>query len=293
MTPAFPLRFSLVVATLGRVVELDALLMSLAQQVGPDFEIIVIDQNNDDRLDALLARHGETMSIRHVRSDIRMLSHARNLGLRLCRGEIIGFPDDDCLYPPGVPSTVAAVFADNPDLGLFSGAMATPEGGLGSGRWHPVPATITRANVWITAMSSALFLRRAVLDRIGGFDERLGVGAVYGSGEETDLVVRAIDSGMRGEYDPGLRVVHPDKRLTAEAAARAWSYGRGCGFVLGKQRFGWRVVAALLVRPLGGLVLGVLRGRFIEMRYYSATFSGRLAGLRAGIRSAHNRAVGT
>ena len=68
-----PPGFSLVVATLGRVAELDALLVSVAQQVGPTFEIIVIDQNQDGRLDALLARHGETMSIRHARSEVCIL----------------------------------------------------------------------------------------------------------------------------------------------------------------------------------------------------------------------------
>ena len=167
---------------------------------------------------------------------------------------------------------MARVFADNPGLDLLSGAAAAPSGGRGSGRWHPVPSLISRANVWITAISGTLFLRHVLLDRIGGFDERLGLGAVYGAAEETDLVVRAIDSGGRAEYDPRLRVVHPDKRLTTAAVARARSYGLGCGFVLGKHRFGWPVRTTFLVRPLGGLLRGLLRGRSMEMRYYSATF---------------------
>lgn len=81
MTPSFPLGFSLVVATLGRVTELETLLVSLGQQVGSSFEIIAVDQNHDGRLDAVLVRHGETMPIRHVRLNICMLSPTRNLGL--------------------------------------------------------------------------------------------------------------------------------------------------------------------------------------------------------------------
>ena len=275
-------RFSLVVATVGRVVVLDALMASLAAQAGPSFEVIVVDQNGDGRLDAVLARYGAAMPIRHVRADRRGVSFARNLGLLQCKGEIVGFPDDDCTYPPGVLAAVDAAFAADPALGLLSGAVEAPGGGLGSGRWHKVAAPVTRANVWTTCVSITLFPRRGVLDGVGGFDEALGVGARFGAAEETDLVVRALDAGVRGRYDPALRVAHPDKRLTAEAAARAYSYGLGCGFVLGRHCFGVAAVATFLVRPLGGLVLGLVRGRAMEMRYYGGTFGGRLAGLHAG-----------
>ena len=81
MTP----RVSLVVATLGRVAALDVLLASLAAQAGPSFEVVVVEQNGDGRLDAVLARHGAAMPIRHLRSPTRGVSHIRNLGLLHCR----------------------------------------------------------------------------------------------------------------------------------------------------------------------------------------------------------------
>lgn len=271
-------RFSLVVATLGRVAELDVLLCSLAGQQSADFEVIVVDQNGDGRLDDMLARHAAAMPIRRLRSNVRALSHARNLGLAQCRGALVGFPDDDCTYPPGVLAAVDAAFAADPALDLLSGAAAAPGGGLGSGRWHPVAAPISRANVWITAISFTVFLRRAVLERIGGFDERLGVGAPFGAAEETDLVVRAIDAGARARYDPALLVLHPDKRLSEVAAARAFSYGAGCGFVLGKHRFALPVVASFLMRPVGGVLRAVLRRRRIEALYYARTLAGRIRG---------------
>ncbi len=272
---------SLVVATLGRVMELDALLTSLAAQRGPGFEVIIVDQNGDGRLDAMLSRHAAAMPIRHLRSQVRALSHARNLALKLCRGTLVGFPDDDCTYPAGTLARVAAAFASDPALDLLSGAAEAPGGGLGSGRWHKQAAAITRDNVWTTSISFTLFVRRALLERTGGFDEILGVGAPFGAAEETDLVVRAIDAGACARYDPTLRVVHPDKRLTEVAAARAYPYGLGCGYVLGKHRFAARIVGRFLVRPLLGMAWAGIRARQAELRYYWRTFAGRLAGYRA------------
>lgn len=278
MTPAV----SLVVATLGRVDELAALLDSLAIQAGPTFEVppfevIVVDQNGDDRLDALLAHHARHFPLRHLRSSVRALSHARNLALPHCTGAILGFPDDDCSYPPGVLARVIAAF-DDPALGVFTGAAVAPTGRLGSGRWHNQAGPITRANAWTTAMSFTLFIRRDLMDRVGRFDEQLGLGARYGAAEETDLLLRALALGAVARYDPSLLITHPDKQLTPTAAARAFAYGTGCGYVLRKHRSPLATVLNFLVRPAGGALLYLLRGNLLASGYYVRTLAGRLAG---------------
>ena len=49
------MRFSLIVATFGRTEEMRNLLLSLASQTEPDFEVVVVDQNSDERLVPILA----------------------------------------------------------------------------------------------------------------------------------------------------------------------------------------------------------------------------------------------
>ena len=277
-------RFSLVVATLGRVDELRPLFASLAAQLGQRFEVILVDQNPDDRLLPVVAEFAG-LGIRHIRAEVRNSSFARNAGLPYCIGDIVGFPDDDCVYPDGTLAFVDREFREDGTLGVLTGPAAAPGGGLGSGRWAKGRAAIGRDNAFTTVICFNLFLRRDLLLQIGGFDEALGVGAEFGSCEENDLVIRAFSSGAIARYEPTLRVVHPDKRLTEAALARAFRYGAGFGYVLRKHRFPLSDIATYLVRPFGGVVVSLLRGRRLNAAYYWQTLLGRLYGWRKGRRA--------
>ena len=276
---------SLIVATVGRTTELAALCESVVAQQDQSLEIIIVDQNRDDRLVAVLRPFADRLTIRHVRSSIRNNSHARNVGIRLSGGDIVAFPDDDCLYPPGVLSRVRAAFAIQAGMSALSGAAQSPQGGLGSGRWASAPGEITPQSVWHSVIAFNLFVRRRALLAVNGFDERFGVGARFGSCEENDLVLRIIENAGRAFYDPSLLIIHPDKRLTPVAVQRALSYGQGMGQALRRHRAAPRLVLRFLVRPLGGAVLNLGMLRASTALYYWNTFHGRLSGYLAAEQS--------
>ena len=272
------MRFSLIMATRGRCGEVEAFLESLHAQARADTEVIVVDQNGDDRLAPVVARHADRLPTRRLRSGHANACHARNLGLSVARGDIVGFPDDDCLYPPGLLERVDAAFAADPALRVLTGPAASPEGGLGSGRWRQEGGPITPANAWTSVIEFNLFVRRDAALALGGFDERLGPGTPFGSAEGNDLVLRAVSAGHKAVYDPGQRVVHPDKRMTAAAAERAERYGMGMGFVLRRHRVPPSVWLPFFVRPLGGAVLGATRGDAVAVRHHLGSLRGRWAG---------------
>ena len=274
------MRFSLIVATAGRVVEVRELLASLSNQTVQDFEVIVVDQNADDRL-GWLETEAFPFPIRRLRSGRRQLSHARNLGLREAVGEIAAFPDDDCTYPSELLARVDATFRERPGLGFCSGPSETPAGGLGSGRWRTRSGPIDAANVWTSVIEFNMFFRRAAVEAVGGFDERLGLGARFGSAEGNDLALRLVHTGWEGWYDFAQRAVHPDKRLTPAATERAFSYGAGLGYALRKNMAPLGVRLNFLVRPLGGCLLNFARGRWLAARYHWRALRGRIWGLCA------------
>src|SRR5687767_12594788 len=163
--------FDLVVATIGRVSELERLLESLAAQTHRSFRILVVDQNPDARLAPVLERASELEVV--LLTAPPGLSHARNRALPELRGDLVAFPDDDCAYPPDLLERVAARFARDLSLDGLSARTADREGCSDTG-WRDDVETLRKRNVWNLVASAGLFLRRAVIARVGTFDERLG-----------------------------------------------------------------------------------------------------------------------
>lgn len=123
-------RFSLIVATIGRTQELQTLLRSLEEQQLRDFELIVVDQNPDHRLTAILqdwtaklaqakAQSNGSVETMHLRCAAGV-SPARNLGIRHSSGEFLAFPDDDCWYQPDALSNIDQWFMANPQYEILS-----------------------------------------------------------------------------------------------------------------------------------------------------------------------------
>jgi glycosyltransferase involved in cell wall biosynthesis len=277
--------FDLVVATLGRGEELDGLLRSLEHQTHSAFRVLVVDQNDDARVTEALARHPalDTVLLRSAPG----LSRARNVALRQLQADVIAFPDDDCVYPDGLLEAVARKLAGRPELDGIGGQAADPEG-RPSGRWPVRACAIEPDTLWNRANSHTIFLRRELVERLQGFDEALGLGAgtPWHSGEEIELLVRALRHGARIEYDPELVVLHPARRLTSSGLrAIGRRDGASVGFILARHGYPARVVARMLVRPLGGAVMALLRRDPSRARFHVATLRGRLAGLRAGRRA--------
>lgn len=270
--------FSLVVPTLGRVDELHALLVSLTRQSLTTFEVIIVDQNGDDRLAPVLARFTDRLDITHLRSPIRQCNHARNLGASRAVGDIVTFPDDDCIYTDNVLQHVNDLFscAHSPDF--ITGSVLTPDGAPAkSGRWHPVGTTINSHNVWTCLIEFNFFIRRTAFAAAGGFDEGVGPGTPFGSAEGQDLALRLLKQGFVGLYVPALRIMHPDKPVTL-TIARAYSYGAGMGRVMRRNHVGVMTVGTFLLRSVGGGLVYLLRGNMPLARYYFLTFLGRIRG---------------
>jgi GT2 family glycosyltransferase len=263
-------RFSLVVATVGRLVETQRLCESLVAQTFTDFEVIIVDQNVDGLLDGLVAEFAPRLRLIHLRSP-RGVSRARNAGLAQANGEIIAFPDDDCWYFADTLERVDLFLADHPQADGVSGrSLFVPESGSRQ-RFESRAGWVSAHLIWFQVTAFALFLRRRVMESVGGFDESLGPGAgtLWGSAEESDLVMRALQLGWRIRYWPQLRVRHPGMSGVPGPfeAARERSYARAMGHVLHLRGRPWIEVAYFLMRTSAGLVVAwLLRQKWQKMR---------------------------
>ena len=267
------MRFSLIVATVGRSVELRRLFESLTTQTFQDFQIIVVDQNTDERVSEILSEF-PGLPVRHVRADKSGHARANNAGLRFAEGEIVHFPDDDCWYPSDLFDRVNEFFTTHPQWAAVTGRES-------SGKWDANAGKIDRFNVWRRHISFTMFFRREAIDGLL-FDETLGVGAgtQWGSGEESDYLLRVMRRAPV-YYDPSLVVWHPEwtaSPCTPAKCAKARSYGMGMGHVLRMHAYPGYFAAYHLARPAAGTVLALFRGNLDKARLHWSIFLGRTAG---------------
>jgi glycosyltransferase involved in cell wall biosynthesis len=275
-------KFSLIVGTLGRCVELAQLFESLVVQTHHNFEIIVVDQNDDDRVKQVIDRFIDRLNILHLTS-AKGLSRARNVGLAHVTGDVVAFPDDDCCYLPTVLETVAKQLDGDVELSGVTGRSVDKNGRDSQGRWATKPLLINKFNVWVCATSYTIFLRASMVAEVGSFDESLGVGAgtQWGAGEEVNFLIQCLKHG-RVRYYPNLNIQHsePVVEFNDRAFARALHYNRGYGRVLSLNNFPFYFVFYTILRPALALAFSVLTFNFPRARYYKIVARERLLGWR-------------
>lgn len=271
----------LVIATVGRVEVLERLFESLVAQSYPQLRVMLVDQNFDDRLAPVVSGFESELSIVRLES-APGLSGARNRALPLLTGDIVAFPDDDCWYPPGLIQEVVAELVARPDWGGLSVQARDASGERSSMVWDASPGLIGRYNVWRRAISFSFFLRRSAVEAVGGFAEDLGLGAGtrWGSGEESDYLLRALEAGFTIQYEPSLFVYHESPNLEGGTAERRAAYVRGLGHgeVLRRHRYPFWFAAFRVLQLAAGSVVLLARGRLADARYYFAMARGRARG---------------
>ncbi len=274
-------RISLVMATVGRSNEVATCIASLAAQTVRAFELIIVDQNTDDRLVEIVARaRAQGLEINHLRFGTRSLSAARNHGLKHCRYAITGIPDDDCWYEPGVVEAVLARFAANPRADALVGRWV--EGDEDAHHGSDVLLNACRRFRGGPTDSYCLFFRTAMLRELDGFDERLGVPLWFGAAEETDLVLRLLTAGHTMVRERRARIHHPRKSPedfpnARTVFTRVRGYERATGALYLKHRVSPWVAARGLMAPI--LRAGLSVGRPKRLAAELAIVLGRLEGL--------------
>ena len=218
---------SVVLPTRGRAAYLEVALTSLAaQDLAEPWELIVIDDGSTDGTRALTERLG----VRSIRLDpARGLNPARNAGVAAAAADLVVLTDDDVDAPPGWLRAVVEGARRHPDAEAFGGPIRPRLEGpapRSCGREDPPVTTLDlgaedrRAElVWGANMA----IRRAAVERVGGFDE-----TIHGGGDEQEWLERLRAAGGTVMYLAAAGLDHrragDDARLRSLARG---AYARG------------------------------------------------------------------
>jgi hypothetical protein len=198
-------------------------LAALARQTlsRESFEVLVVDDRSSDDTAALVRASGFARLVEMPR---RGGSYAaRNLGLDHARGGVIAFTDADCRPAADwlahgladLRGQAAELLGGRIDLPLRPRPSVAE---LADVCWHLNQARFVQMGFAATAN---LFVRRAVFDRIGRFNERLA------SNGDRELCLRATAHGFRLAYSHGAVVVHPPRARARDAVRKGFRLGLG------------------------------------------------------------------
>lgn len=210
---------SIIVCTYNRAELLGNALRTLCDQsLDPsEYELIVVDNNSNDRTSAVVEKFArDHKNIRYVLERKQGVSHARNRGWKEARAEYIAYSDDDCEVPHEWLNVAKEIIEESAPIAFGGPHYAfykskKPEWFRDSyeSRDFGTEARVLTKNEFLIGCN--FFLRRSVLQQLGGFKAELGMnGSKVGYGEETELQKR-IRSALGEDAvccDPRLLVYH-------------------------------------------------------------------------------------
>lgn len=279
------MKISFIIATVERVDELSRCLDSIYISIGKagvDFEIIVIDQNIDGRIDRVIESI-QYNNIIHIKSKKRGLSRNRNIGLEICSGDYICFPDDDSEFYENTVDEVLSEFRKHPGNDFLIGQIVNIiDKKKILKNWPNSLRRITKLNYYLFSSSITLFVKKGSMEY---FDTNLGAGTYFGSGEDSDLIYRLLCKGKRGLYTPRICVWHPDVDFSNISLVRVKSYASGFGYFVRKDfdLYKFMLLCLLVLKKTFQLILftiGVLKFR---KKYFYFFCRGLIEGLRKSV----------
>ncbi|MDV5429772.1 MULTISPECIES: glycosyltransferase family 2 protein [Klebsiella pneumoniae complex] len=274
------MKFSLIVCSLGRKDDLYRLFDSLVEQSFKDFEVIFVDQNDAGYLSDLIDSYSKLFKIKHIFS-APGLSKARNIGLKYAMGEYIAFPDDDCWYSQDTLTKVFNTFNSASEVDVVTSGYQDASGAIGL-KAPPCRYKINLLNVWKSAISFTIFLRRRDVVNDLYFNEELGVGSKtkWGAGEETEFLVRLINNNLGVFMYPDLGIYHPVKDFSFNGydRKRVSSYARGNGRVLRITKYPIWIVSLSFGKTLLRIITNFMRGNRKASGFYYLILKSKIIG---------------
>lgn len=157
------------------------------------------------------------------------LSKSRNMAIDNAAGEICVIADDDLVYLPNCVDTIRSEYEKDEKLDVAIFQVITPEG-------EPYkaynPSSFLVKNSWDQYRVSSVeitFRRERILEKGIRFNEKLGLGAPYTSGEEAIFIHDCVKRGLKVKYFPIPIVEHP-KESSGKVYSKGNALARGIVF---------------------------------------------------------------
>ncbi|GIV57685.1 MAG: hypothetical protein KatS3mg042_0598 [Rhodothermaceae bacterium] len=236
------MKVSVILCSRNRREHLEATLESLrAVRVSESkkAELVLVDSaSEDDTYEAMCRYMHPDMDKVVIRLNRKGLGYARNKGKEVARGRVLVFTDDDIRFPTNWLDAISDPILKG-EADAVQGGVVIPESLQPfwlTSRLRSVLASTERMDPAKPErlVGANMAISREVFNTIPAFDEELGAGGKYGSGEETLFSKQMLATGFRIKMVSDCTVEHhfDVKRLSREAwMGIAKAQGRSSAYI--------------------------------------------------------------
>ena len=215
--------------------------------VGTRLEIIIVD--NGCNIPKDIKRQIESFHplTRLVYEPLVGLSRARNTGIRLAKGDIIAFLDDDVLIAPTWLKGLLKSFS-NKNVLCAGGRVVSEQNSANMPRWYSVffsrfivppkfPSKRTHIKNPYYLIGANVSFRKKVFDKVGLFEVDLGrKGNVLLSGEDTEFIARLLKINVWFEPDMDAHIKVDPNRMNRSFFIRRLFWQGISDYIMVKRR---------------------------------------------------------
>jgi glycosyltransferase involved in cell wall biosynthesis len=197
-------KVSVIIPTKNRAQLLKESLESIMRQTQPVFEVVVVDMLSEDNSAQVVSSFGK--KVKFFSKPFKNQSESRNFGIKIAKGDLIAFLDsDDWWLQKKIEEQVDFMEENKKYSFCYTDAVAIDVTGV------EIPTSYVyhyqKENLYVgkiaeklfrennTIPTSSVMARKNILEKIGGFDERLSYH------EDRDLWIRLSLEGEAGFID--------------------------------------------------------------------------------------------
>lgn len=224
------MKISVVIPTIGLQVEKTRSLITFLCSL-PDIvqDIVIVNQSTNSVIEEVQLPI-KNISVSEYKVDWRGLSRARNFGARIVSGYFVAFLDDDIAIGEKSLEAACEFLVKNSNYAGVTGRAINADGKASNvGKVDDYSRDIKLKTVSRATLEATMVFRRDVFLKYF-FNEMLGIGALFGSCEGRDLIVRMLRNHECLYFLYEYEVVHDDLPLSGHATCKRYYYhGLGIG----------------------------------------------------------------
>jgi len=278
-------KLSMICATYGNNKQdlLLKLIDSIIENTSDNYEIefILVDQNEENQYQRIIQKRITNTKIlfKYLKSEIG-LSKSRNIGLKHASGDIICFPDDDCIYPQGFIGKMMSYF-ESPESSDFLITKVRDLNDKYDLRFTNKEKSghLSPNEVFVNCCSISIFHKKRKEKIL--FDENLGLGSKFKSCEDYDYVLQYMNNGAKVYFTNQLYVLHPDSNVLDNNIIlnkiKNNAVGHGALF---QKHFSliFKTSVYHLITPLIGVFIGLITFNSFKQKQYFLLLKYRIIG---------------